>query len=76
MTMREVRRVDGSADFCGINDNKTRAFIYYRGHMRAYKLYYRPERTLNDHMGNAPFGYYVMLPVYHKRKPRRVYIRY
>ena len=37
------------------------------------KVYYRPERTWDDHMGNTPCGYYVLLPLLHGNK-KRVYV--
>lgn len=37
------------------------------------KMYYRPERTWNDHMGNTPCGYYVNAP-FPGGKRRRVYL--
>lgn len=37
------------------------------------KLYYRHERTLDDHMGNTYCGYYVNLPL-SKTERKRFYI--
>ena len=41
------------------------------------KMYYRPEKTWDDHMGNTPCGYYVIVPIpTSKGKERkRVYLR-
>lgn len=36
-------------------------------------VYYRPERTWDDHMGNTPCGYYVNLPLWNGQK-KRVYV--
>lgn len=42
------------------------------------KMYYRHERTWDDHMGNTPCGYYAIVPIpihYEERKERkRVYL--
>jgi len=37
------------------------------------KVYYRHEKTWNDHMGNTPCGYYVNVPI-NKNEKKRVYI--
>jgi len=44
------------------------------------KMYYRHERTWDDHMGNTPCGYYAIVPIrayykgaYHTER-RRVYL--
>ena len=37
------------------------------------KMYYRHERTWDDHMGNTPCGYYAIVPVNNKER-RRVYL--
>lgn len=37
------------------------------------KVYYRHERTWNDHMGNTPCGYYTNVPL-GNGKTKRVYI--
>ena len=43
------------------------------------KMYYRHERTWDDHMGNTPCGYYAIVPIpihYGERKERRrVYLK-
>ena len=36
-------------------------------------VYYRQERTWNDHMGNTPCGYYVIVPFPNGEK-KRVYM--
>lgn len=42
------------------------------------KMYYRHERTWDDHMGNTPCGYYAIVPILkvngHTER-RRVYLR-
>ena len=57
--------------FCGIEDGKTYVSID-NGNARRLKVYYRPERTWNDHMGNTPCGYYCNIPLGNKTK--RVYM--
>ena len=37
------------------------------------KVFYRPERTWNDHMGNTPCGYYCNVPMPNGKK-KRVYM--
>ena len=37
------------------------------------KMYYRPERTWDDHLGNTPCGYYANVPITRKQK-KRVYL--
>lgn len=49
--------------------------VWKNGNYHGYhylKAYYRPERTLDDHMGNTPCGYYVNVPVYTKWGKTRV----
>lgn len=36
------------------------------------KMYFRNERTWDDHMGNTPCGYYAIVPIGNER--RRVYL--
>ena len=37
------------------------------------KMYYRHERTWDDHMGNTPCGYYANVPITRTER-RRVYL--
>lgn len=37
------------------------------------KMYFRPERTWDDHMGNTPCGYYANVPIT-KTERKRVYL--
>lgn len=37
------------------------------------KMYYRHERTWDDHMGNTPCGYYANVPL-NKHETKRVYL--
>lgn len=37
------------------------------------KMYYRSEKTWDDHMGNTPCGYYANVPI-NKRERKRVYL--
>jgi len=43
------------------------------------KMYYRHERTWDDHLGNTPCGYYVIVPIPvgngNKIERKRVYLR-
>lgn len=42
------------------------------------KMYYRHERTWDDHMGNTPCGYYANVPILKangRAERRRVYLR-
>ena len=43
--------------------DETHAYIYLDNYkpMRL-KMYYRHERTWDDHMGNTPCGYYINVP--------------
>lgn len=56
--------------------DKTHAYIYLDNYkpMRL-KMYYRHERTWDDHMGNTPCGYYVNVPVT-KNEKHRVYLEF
>lgn len=56
---------DGKADICVWN-----MWSEYRHKL---KIYYREERTWDDHMGNTPCGYYVNLPLPNGEK-RRCYL--
>lgn len=37
------------------------------------KMYFRNERTWNDHMGNTPCGYYAIVPIT-KKERKRIYL--
>lgn len=39
------------------------------------RVYYRPGRTWNDHLGNTPAGYYIVARLYTGER-RRVYLYY
>ena len=42
------------------------------------KMYYRHERTWDDHMGNTPCGYYAIVPIpcgLNRTERRRIYLR-
>lgn len=41
--------------------------------IKTLKMYYRHERTLDDHMGNTPCGYYAIVPL-SKTERKRVYL--
>lgn len=62
--------------FCVIENGKTYLYVdnYKMCHL---KVYYRHERTWDDHMGNTPCGYYCNVPIVnHFGKPeyKRVYM--
>lgn len=61
-------------DYIG-NDNG-KATIYINNKEHILKMYYRNERTWDDHMGNTPFGYYVNipLPTLHGIERKRMYL--
>ena len=45
-----------------IGTEEEKAYILINDTEHALKIYYRPERTWDDHMGNTPCGSYVNLP--------------
>ena len=45
-----------------IGTEEEKAYILNNDTVHALKIYYRPERTWDDHMGNTPCGSYVNLP--------------
>lgn len=51
-----------------VNEQETGYWKYHRT-----KVYYRPERTWDDHMGNTPCGYYVIVP-FPTGERKRVYM--
>lgn len=73
--MKYVKDKDGRThkiDFFEIiEDGKTGYYIDNEYHKT--KVYYRPERTWDDHMGNTPSGYYVIAPITRAER-KRVYI--
>lgn len=73
--MKYIKGKDGKIhkiDFFEIiQDGKTGYCI--DGVYHKTKVYYRPERTLDDHMGNTPCGYYVMAPLPDGQR-KRIYI--
>lgn len=54
--------------FNGRDSEKAYISFGYREH--AFKIYYRPERTLDDHMGNTPCGDYINLRFPNGKKER------
>lgn len=64
--------------------DKTHAYIYLDGYKpMKLKMYYRHERTWDDHMGNTPCGYYVNVPITcyinqigYKKETHRVYLEF
>jgi len=56
----------------GIGWNEGKAYIIVDGYMdKALTMYYRHERTWDDHMGNTPCGYYINVRL--NGHQRRVY---
>lgn len=58
--------------------DKTHAIICLNNYkIMNLKMYYRYERTWDDHLGNTPCGYYVNVPINHfnkKKEVKRVYL--
>ena len=54
-------------------ENKTATLCIDNRIVVNLKMYYRPEKTWNDHLGNTPCGYYVNLPL-SKTERKRFYI--
>ena len=70
-------KVEGfKVDFNGFENGK--AFVtvwntwYYKNH--TLKMYYRHERTWNDHLGNTESGYYVNINFPYGIGKRRIYV--
>ena len=77
IAMKKYVVVDGvnyCVDFDCIIDRNKKTLIWVNGYKSHYlSVYYREERTWNDHMGNTPCGYYVVVP-FPNGKKRRVYM--
>lgn len=58
--------------YCHIEDGKV--IVYVDSVAHSLKAYYRAERTLDDHMGNTPCGYFVNVPLT-KNETKRVYLQ-
>lgn len=61
--------------YCTIDEKGKTALYVITNYSYTYhnlKVYYRPERTWDDHMGNTPCGYYVNVP--YMGKKYRVYM--
>lgn len=59
-------------DFFEIIENEKTGYYVDNKYHRT-KVYYRHERTWDDHMGNTPCGYYVIAPIT-RTEHKRVYI--
>ena len=75
--MRKVKVFDGvryDFDFCCAPEGDKITYFIDAPLWREFtsKLYYRPERTWNDHMGNTECGYYVIAKLNGRR--HRIYI--
>ena len=57
--------------FCVIENGKTT--YYVDNVLHTTRVYWRSERTWDDHMGNTPCGYYVIVPLPSGER-KRVYI--
>lgn len=53
-------RIEGIGISC--NDS-TKYMVLVNDTVHELKAYYRPEKTLDDHMGNTPCGEYVNIPL-------------
>lgn len=60
-------RIEGIGISC--NDS-TKYMVLVNDTIHELKMHYRPERALDDHMGNTPCGYYVNLPLLNGSKKR------
>ena len=71
-------KIDGASyavEMIGYSDSKAEIYLYRNGHFLSrheLTMYYRQERTWDDHMGNTPCGYYVNVPI--RGSKRRVYL--
>ena len=61
-----------SVETYGWTNNTSATICIDNSIVKTLKMYYRHERTWDDHIGNTPCGYYVIVP-YNKEK-HRVYI--
>lgn len=63
-------------DFNGFNDKKAFVTVYNTWYCKnhALKMYYRQERTWNDHLGNTESGYYVNIVFPYGIGKRRIYV--
>ena len=61
-----------------IEDGKVDVMVWntWRCDVHRLKVYYRHERTWDDHMGNTPCGYYVNLPLPYGCGKKRYYLEY
>ena len=55
-------------DFIG--SDREKAYVSFGYSVHAFKIYYRPERTWDDHMGNTPCGHYINLRFPNGKKER------
>ena len=61
--------------YCVIDNGKIEYSVKGAGGYKTHntKVYYRHERTWDDHLGNTPCGYYTNVPL-GNGKTKRVYI--
>lgn len=65
-------------DFNGYENGKAYITVYNTWYCKSHelKMYYRYERTLDDHMGNTDCGYYVNINFPYGVGKRRIYVRF
>lgn len=57
--MRPIKHNNSTLHFYGADTKEQKAYYCANGYTeQTSKLYYRHERTWDDHMGNTPSGYY------------------
>lgn len=65
-------------DFNGFSDGKAYVTVcnawYCKDH--TLKMYFRNEKTWDDHLGNTESGYYVNIPFPYRIGKRRVYVAF
>ena len=71
-----VRNEEFKVEFDLIENGKVGVHVWNMWTYKFHKLkvYYRPERTWDDHMGNTDCGYYVNLPLPFGAGTKRVYV--
>ena len=74
MIMTDKHGIKHRVELGGHNANGT-ATIYVNNVEHTLKVYYRHERTWDDHLGNTPCGYYVIVPLGTERKRWYFYYR-
>lgn len=62
--------------FNGFEDGKAFVTVYNKWYWKDHtlKMYYRPEKTWDDHLGNTESGYYVNINFPYNIGKRRIYV--